>query len=82
MTTRSNQPEPTAPEAYAQRRADIARLLDVLDMELDKHADAARRDPANWGPPGDLAKVRSDLIDMVAFISGMQRDAVEGFLAE
>jgi len=29
--------EPTAAEAYAARRSDIARLLDVLDMELDRH---------------------------------------------
>ncbi|MCA9287807.1 MAG: hypothetical protein KDA05_04435 [Phycisphaerales bacterium] len=80
MTTR--QPRPNASEAYAQRRADIARLLDVLDMELDKHAAAAKADPANWGRAGDLARVRSDLIDTIAFISGMERDAVEGFLAE
>lgn len=73
-------PEPTAAAAYAAHRADIARLLDVLDMELDKHGAAA--DPADWGRTGDLAKVRSDLIDVVAFISGMQRGRVEGFLAE
>ena len=78
----NRKPEPTAAEAYAARRNDIARLLDVLQMELDKHAEAARRDPTNWGRPGDLAKVRSDLIDTVAFISGMPRDADEGFLAE
>lgn len=72
--------EPFAPETYAQRRADIARLLDVLDMELTKHAEGMKGDPTNWGRVGDLGKVRSDLIDMVGFMSGMEREEVERFL--
>jgi len=70
----------TASETYAAHRADIARLLDVLDMELARHQEAASASPADWGRPGDLAKVRSDLIDTVAFISGMDRAMIEGFL--
>ena len=81
MTT-STPDHPTAAQTYAAHRSDIARLLDVLDMELTRHADAASTSPADWGRPGDLAKVRSDLIDTVAFISGMDRAAVEGFLAD
>ena len=72
----------TAAEAYAQRRGDIARLLDVLDMELARHAEAAQAKPADWGFAGSLGKVRSDLIDAVAFLSGRERDDVEAFLAE
>ena len=72
----------TAAQTYAAHRADIARLLDVLDMELAKHQEAATASPADWGRPGDLARVRSDLIDTVAFISGMDRAAVDGFLDE
>ena len=79
-TDRPNRQEPTAVEAYAQRRSDIARLLDVLGMELDKHDERARADARNWGLPGNLGKVRSDLIDMVAFLSGMDREEVERFL--
>ena len=52
------------------RRNDIARLMDVLQMELDKHAEAAKADPTNWGFTGDLGKVRSDLIDLVGFSAG------------
>ena len=44
MTKRTTKPEPTAAETYAARRNDIARLMDVLQMELDKHADG------HWGP--------------------------------
>ncbi len=74
----------TAAETYAARRNDIARLLDVLQMELDRHAQEAKADPKNWGRTGDLDLVRSNLIDTVAFISGakMEREDVERFLAE
>jgi len=72
--------QPTAAETYAARRNDIARLMDVLQMELEKHAEAAKADPRNWGRPGDLGKVRSDLIDLVGFMSGMDREHVEAFL--
>lgn len=81
MTKRpTKKPEPTAPETYAARANDIARLLDVLQMELDKHAEAAKADPKCWGSVGDLGKVRSDLIDLVGFMSGLERDEVERFL--
>ena len=79
-TTKSTKPEPTAAEVYAARRNDIARLMDVLQMELDKHAEGAKADPRNWGRTGDLGKVRSDLIDLVGFMSGMDREHVEAFL--
>ena len=82
MTKKTSQPRQTATDAYAAARNDIARLLDVLDMELAKHAERATADTKNWGFAGDLQKVRSDLIDTTAFISGMERDAVEEFLAD
>jgi hypothetical protein len=82
MTKRKIKPEPTAAEAYAARRNDIARLLDVLAMELDKHDERAKADPRNWGLPGNLGKVRSDLIDLVGFLSGMEREHIEEFLRD
>jgi len=82
MTKRTTKPEPTAAETYAARRNDIARLMDVLHMELDKHAEDAKADPRNWGFAGSLGKVRSDLIDLVGFMSGMDREHVEAFLAD
>ena len=72
----------TAADAYAAHRADIARLLDVLGMELDKHAEAAKGEPGDWGRAGDLATVRSNLIGAVAFLAGMDPANVEAFLAE
>jgi len=82
MTNRTPKTEPTAAETYAARRNDIARLLDVLEMELDKHDERAKAEPRNWGLPGNLGKVRSDLMDTVAFLSGMDREDIERFLAE
>ena len=74
--------QPTAAETYAARRNDIARLLDVLQMELDKHAETAKAEPRDWGFAGSLGKVRSDLIEMVAFLSSVDREQIETFLAE
>ena len=82
MKTSAKNQETNARDAYQARRSDIARLMDVLQMELDKHADAAKADARCWGKVGDLGKVRSDLIDLVGFMSGMEREAVEAFLAE
>ena len=80
MTNRPTKPEPTASQTYAARRSDIARLLDVLQMELDKHADRAKADARNWGLTGDLGKVREDLINLVGFMSGMDPEQVIEFL--
>ncbi|GJQ28437.1 MAG: hypothetical protein HBSAPP03_03210 [Phycisphaerae bacterium] len=82
MTKRTDKIEPTAVETYAARRNDIARLLDVLAMELDKHDERATADPRNWGLPGNLGKVRSDLIDLLGFISGLERECIEEFLRD
>jgi hypothetical protein len=82
MTHHTPKTESTAAETYAARRSDIARLLDVLEMELDKHDERAKADPRNWGLPGNLGKVRSDLIDLVEFVSGMERERIEEFLRD
>jgi hypothetical protein len=70
----------TAAQAYAARRSDIARLMHVLEMELDAHAKRATQEDKHWGYAGDLASVRSSLIDIVSQISQMSREQVETFL--
>ena len=79
-TPKTTKPEPTAAETYAARRNDIARLMDVLQMELDKHAEGAKADPRNWGFAASLGKVRRDQIDLVGFLSNMDPEHVEDFL--
>lgn len=80
MTKRTTKPGPTAAETYAARRNDIARLMDVLQMELDKHDAEQKADPRNWGHAGDLGKVREDLINLVGFMSNMDPEHVVSFL--
>ena len=47
----------TASDLYTLRREDIARLLDWLDLELDKHRAKAEAQPSDWGYAGDLGYV-------------------------
>lgn len=73
-----------ATERYATSALDIARLLNVLEMELDRHEEESNADPKNWGRVADLDIVRHNLIDIIAFISSakMDRKDVKRFLAE
>lgn len=72
----------TASQAYAKRRSDIARLIDVLQLELDAHAKRAAFADKHWGYPGDLGGIRDGLIELVMSMSGMERERIEDFLAE
>ncbi|TVQ33616.1 MAG: hypothetical protein EA376_01810 [Phycisphaeraceae bacterium] len=79
--TRRNRERKANTAQYASARSDIARLIDVLQMELDKHHErAAGLVERNWGYVGDLKEVRSNLLNTVAFISGMELDEVQRFL--
>jgi hypothetical protein len=49
---------------------------------IDRLRAAGKADPKNWGRVGDLGKVRSDLIEIVAFLSSVDREQIETFLAE
>lgn len=80
MPNAANRNQPTAAQAYAAKRADIARLLDVIGMELEAHDAKSKADPANWGLPGNLGKVRSDLVELAGFLSNKDPEQVEAFL--
>lgn len=72
----------TARELYDERREDIARVLDWIELELDKHKTNAKGDPNNWGYPGDLGHVREKLIETLAFLSNTDTDEIENLLSE
>ena len=82
MTDAKTTTNETASQAYAKRRSDIARLIDVLQMELDAHAKRAALAEKHWGYPGDLGRIREGLIELVMSMSGMERERIEDFLAE
>ena len=47
--------------------ADIARLVEVLQMELERHRDEfSEAGGTNWAAAGDLGCIRDRLIDLLA----------------
>lgn len=74
--------KPTAREQYDQHRQDIVRVLDWLDLELERHRTNAKGKPNDWGCPGDLGHVRQKLIEALAFLSGGETQEIEDLLGE
>lgn len=80
MTT--NETKKTAIETYNARRADVARLIDVLEMELGKYDERAKAEPKRWDYAGTMDYVRTTLIDLVEGLSKVEREEIERFLSE
>ena len=72
----------TASDLYTQRREDIARLIDWLGLELDKHQAKAEAEPSDWGYAGDLGNVRAKLIRTVAFLANQEPEDIENLLSD
>ena len=65
---------PTTPTARAASlRAEIASLLDWMELELQKD----EQQPATWPGVGSLNKVKADLMDTLEFVSGVSKDAIQ-----
>jgi hypothetical protein len=64
-------------KAYDSVKTDIANLLGWFECELDKQ-------PANlnWSHVGSLSKIRTDLVETLSFISGIETDMIKDGLAE
>ena len=75
-------PKQTAVEAYQDHRRDIATMIDWLEMELDRHAERAAAEPANWSLAGDLGEVRRRVLETLAFLSGHTEADIDENLAE
>jgi len=67
----------TAAEVYAERRRDIDRLLEWLHQELAKHQKDTRAEPGDWGASGDLYRVRSGLLEVLAGLRGVEMRDIE-----
>ena len=72
----------TASELYTERREDIARVMDWIELELDKHKTNAKANPKDWGYAGDLGHVREKLIETLAFLSNNEPQEIEDLLGE
>ena len=72
----------TASDLYTQRREDIARLIDWLDLELGKHQTKAEAEPQDWGYAGDLGNVQAKLVRTVAFLTNQEPEDIENLLSD
>jgi hypothetical protein len=72
----------TASELYDQRREDIARVMDWIELELGKHQAAAEASPGDWSNAGDLGHVLEKLTQTLAFQSNREPETIENLLGE
>ena len=72
----------TAIELYNERIENIARVMDWIELELDKHHAEAAANPGDWGYAGDLGLVREKLIEALAFISNIEPEDIENLPGE
>ena len=72
----------TARELYTERREDIARLIDWLDLELGKHRAKAEAEPRDWGYAGDLGYVIEKLTQTLAFLSSRESEDIANLLRD
>jgi len=73
----------TAAEAYADRREDVARLLDWLALEMDKAtawADAG--EVVDWGDVGSMGHAQDILVQALAALSCQDNEDIAELLAE
>lgn len=74
----SNPNEERRPLAvYAQRRADIANLLDRLNAALVDYDARAAAEPQRWDYAGVLDYIRTGLLEAVEGVSGVTREQLE-----
>jgi len=78
----TNTTKKTAAEVYVEHRRDIAAMLDWMQMALDTHEEAAKAEPEKWTLVGDLAEVRRQIKETLAFLSGHDEADIEEALQE
>ena len=76
MTTEKNKQAALA--ALKRARGDVASLTDWLQMELDRQSDAE----VTWATVGSLEHVRDNLIETLAFFSGVTIREIQRSLDE
>ena len=72
----------TATELYNQRREDIARVLDWIDLDLTQHQADADASPDDWSNAGDLGHVLDLLTNALAFLSNREPQEITTLLSE
>jgi hypothetical protein len=62
---------------YTEYRQDVDHLLDFLGQELRKHTKQAKADAGNFGFTGDLYRLRSCLVEVLAGLRGVEIEDIE-----
>jgi hypothetical protein len=57
--------QPTALETYRARRAEVARLMEVLTTTLEGFTQNAEANPGDWGYAGTMSNIRERLVEML-----------------
>lgn len=65
--------------AFKRAQADVASLADWIECELDKHNDG---DEVTWASVSSLELVREQLIETLAFFSGVEQSEIRRSLIE
>lgn len=66
-------------DAFKRAQADIASLADWIECELEKYDDD---DEVTWASVGSLEHVRENLIETLAFFSGVEQSEIKRSLDE
>ena len=66
-------------DAFKRAQADIASLADWIECELEKYEDD---DEVTWASVGSLEHVRENLIETLAFFSGVEQSEIKRSLDE
>jgi len=76
MTAKTNTKRMT--DAFKRAKADVASLADWIECELDKQ----RGKQISWASVGSLEYVREQLIETLAFFSGVEPSEIQRSLDE
>jgi len=66
-------------DAFKRAQADIASLADWIECELEKFEDD---DEVSWASVGSLEHVREQLLETLAFFSGVDQTEIQRSLDE
>jgi hypothetical protein len=72
----------SAETMYWSRRKDVEALLSWLGLEVQQHAEYARKDGLTYADVGDLTEVRRQLIQALSFLAQRDEDDIESGLAD
>ena len=66
-------------DAFKRAQADVASLADWIECELDKYDDDGE---VSWASVGSLEHVREQLVETLAFFSGVEQTEIQRSLDE